>query len=164
MTCNRVKGMRDSKFPSKRTFSPWSNIELHVTVSILMVMAKIFCSVSLISVKFITCEVQRLTLALEWKCSVLILCYFYIVLFLHRDGFPVGQSGTLSKVYRLTPLLTNNRVRMPLETFLVRVRGYPSPESVYFYSQFYRVRTVLNSWKSLEICKGIFLTWKMSEE
>lgn len=27
-----------------------------------------------------------------------------------RDGFPVGQSGTLSKVYRLTPLLNNNRV------------------------------------------------------
>lgn len=26
-----------------------------------------------------------------------------------EDGFPVGQSGTLSKVYRLTPLLANNR-------------------------------------------------------
>lgn len=26
-----------------------------------------------------------------------------------EDGFPVGQSGTLSKVYRLTPLLNNNR-------------------------------------------------------
>ena len=27
-----------------------------------------------------------------------------------RDGFPVTPSGRLSKVYRLTPLLANNRV------------------------------------------------------
>lgn len=31
-----------------------------------------------------------------------------------EDGFPVGQSGTLSKVYRLTPLLTNNREKRGL--------------------------------------------------
>ncbi|KAJ7392706.1 Beta-arrestin-1 [Desmophyllum pertusum] len=31
-----------------------------------------------------------------------------------EDGFPVGQSGTLSKVYRLTPLLANNREKRGL--------------------------------------------------
>ena len=30
----------------------------------------------------------------------------------YRDGFPVGSSGTLSKVYVVTPLLKNNKVRV----------------------------------------------------
>ena len=40
-----------------------------------------------------------------WRISVIV-CSSY------RDGFPVGQSGRLSKVYRLTPLLANNRVQL----------------------------------------------------
>ncbi|KAK3698546.1 hypothetical protein QZH41_014472, partial [Actinostola sp. cb2023] len=37
----------------------------------------------------------------QYKCPVAVLE--------SEDGFPVGQSGTLSKVYVLTPLLDNNR-------------------------------------------------------